>query len=139
MTVVVILIDQHLLQLSSSSDMPSNAVQVLDVLIQYLVVEHIDYAVELGLQGICMVHKKFRVLYFTTVTRRQIEIQLLDQSSHFFIGCMFQPFLCLTLGPPLRCTSLMWSDRLIPCFICLRNSSWTLWSLLSCEYNCTYW
>lgn len=49
--VVVILIDQHLLQLSSSSDMPSNAVQVLDVLIQYLVVEHIDYAVELGLQG----------------------------------------------------------------------------------------
>ena len=32
--------------------MPGNAVQVLDVLIQYLVVEHIDYAVELGLQGI---------------------------------------------------------------------------------------
>ncbi|XP_078314099.1 exocyst complex component 5-like [Crassostrea virginica] len=38
--------------LSSSSDMPGNAVQVLDVLIQYLVVEHIDYAVELGLQAI---------------------------------------------------------------------------------------
>lgn len=41
----------YVLQLSSSSDMPGNAVQVLDVLIQYLVVEHIDYAVELGLQG----------------------------------------------------------------------------------------
>ena len=38
-------------QLSSSSDMASNAVQILDVLIQHLVTEHIDYAVELGLQG----------------------------------------------------------------------------------------
>lgn len=63
MIVVVILIDQHLLQLSSSSDMPSNAVQVLDVLIQYLVVEHIDYAVELGLQGTCTVHKKSQVKF----------------------------------------------------------------------------
>lgn len=38
-------------QLSSSSDMAPNAVKILDVLIQYLVIEHIDYAIEIGLQG----------------------------------------------------------------------------------------
>lgn len=31
--------------------MSGNAVQIFEVLVQYLVVEHIDYAVELGLQG----------------------------------------------------------------------------------------
>ncbi|KAJ8308969.1 hypothetical protein KUTeg_013843 [Tegillarca granosa] len=38
--------------LSSSLDMASNAVKILDVLIQYLVIEHIDYAIEIGLQAI---------------------------------------------------------------------------------------
>ena len=31
--------------------MASNALKILDVLIKYLVTEHIDYAIELGLQG----------------------------------------------------------------------------------------
>ncbi|KAL5008482.1 hypothetical protein ScPMuIL_014063 [Solemya velum] len=38
--------------LSSNSDLAANAIKVLDVLIQYLVTEHIDYAIEIGLQGI---------------------------------------------------------------------------------------
>ncbi|GAB1597556.1 exocyst complex component 5-like [Argonauta hians] len=38
--------------ISSPSDLPSNAVRILETLIQFLVMEHIDYAVELGLQAI---------------------------------------------------------------------------------------
>lgn len=38
--------------LSRQSDIPGNAVQIFDILFQYLCVEHIDYALELGLQGI---------------------------------------------------------------------------------------
>lgn len=38
--------------LSSSSQMSGNAVQVFEVLVDYLVVQHIDYALELGLKSI---------------------------------------------------------------------------------------
>ena len=38
-------------QLSSSSDLSSNAVEIFEVLVGRLVLEHIDYAVELGLLG----------------------------------------------------------------------------------------
>lgn len=38
--------------LCTSSDLAGNAEKILDVLIQYLVLEHIDYALELGLQAI---------------------------------------------------------------------------------------
>ena len=38
-------------QLSGTSDVAPNAVKILDVLIKYLVSEHIDYAIEVGLQG----------------------------------------------------------------------------------------
>lgn len=44
--------------------MSGNAVQILDVLIQYLVVEHIDYAVELGLQGMVAFEIFMYVIYF---------------------------------------------------------------------------
>lgn len=46
------------IQISSQSDLPSNAVRILETLIQYLVIEHIDYAVELGLQGETSTHFK---------------------------------------------------------------------------------
>ena len=39
-------------QLSSRSDMASNATQIFELLVQYLCIEHIDYALELGLQGL---------------------------------------------------------------------------------------
>lgn len=38
--------------LSSSSDLASNSIKIFELLVQYLVTEHIDYAVEIGLQGI---------------------------------------------------------------------------------------
>ena len=44
-------------QLSGTSDVAPNAVKILDVLIKYLVSEHIDYAIEVGLQGrfVCLI------------------------------------------------------------------------------------
>ena len=39
------------LQLSARSDLPENATKIFDLLVQFLVTEHIDYALELGLQG----------------------------------------------------------------------------------------
>ena len=39
------------LQLSSRGDLPNNATQIFDILVQYLLVEHMEYALELGLQG----------------------------------------------------------------------------------------
>ena len=41
----------NIFQLSGSSDVATNAVKILDVLIRYLVTEHIDYSIEIGLQG----------------------------------------------------------------------------------------
>lgn len=38
--------------LSSAKDLPSNAVEILSILVSYLLHEHIDYAIEVGLQGI---------------------------------------------------------------------------------------
>ena len=38
--------------LSNQKDMPGNAVEVFNILISYLLHEHIDYALEIGLQGI---------------------------------------------------------------------------------------
>ncbi|XP_063222638.1 exocyst complex component 5 [Bacillus rossius redtenbacheri] len=38
--------------LSGQSDLPGNALQLLEVLLHHLVVEHLDYALELGLQGV---------------------------------------------------------------------------------------
>jgi len=36
-------------------DVATNGSKIFDLLIQYLCVEHIDYAIELGLQGQCYV------------------------------------------------------------------------------------
>ena len=40
-----------LFQLSSRTELPSHATKIFDILVQYLCIEHIDYALELGLQG----------------------------------------------------------------------------------------
>lgn len=63
-------------QISSPSDLPSNAVKILETLIQYLVMEHIDYAVELGLQG--NVLKKFHVLEIVKEFHLQVIITQTD-------------------------------------------------------------
>jgi hypothetical protein len=38
--------------LSPPKDLPSSAVEILSILISYLLNEHIDYALEIGLHGI---------------------------------------------------------------------------------------
>ncbi|KAK3093226.1 hypothetical protein FSP39_012945, partial [Pinctada imbricata] len=67
--------------LSSSSDMASNAVQVFDVLVQYLVVEHIDYAVELGLQAIPLPDTKSQpqVYFFDVVGQANTLFHLFEK------------------------------------------------------------
>jgi len=45
-------------QLSNKMDVATNASKIFDLLIQYLCVEHIDYAIELGLQGQCYITGK---------------------------------------------------------------------------------
>ncbi len=36
--------------LSPQKDLPSNAAEILNILVSYLIHEHIDYALEIGLQ-----------------------------------------------------------------------------------------
>ncbi|XP_076314022.1 exocyst complex component Sec10 isoform X1 [Tachypleus tridentatus] len=57
--------------LSRQSDLPANAVQIFDILLQYLCVEHIDYALELGLQGIPLSEPKSPPeIYFFDLVRQ---------------------------------------------------------------------
>jgi len=39
-------------------DVATNASKIFELLIQYLCVEHIDYAIELGLQGLYHIHSE---------------------------------------------------------------------------------
>lgn len=51
--------------LSSPKDLPSNTVEIMSILVSYLLHEHIDYAVEIGLQGIPLPEgKTIPELYF---------------------------------------------------------------------------
>lgn len=67
--------------LSSSSDMSSNAVQIFEVLVQYLIIEHIDYAVELGLQAIPLPDPKSQpeVYFFDVVGQANTLFHLFEK------------------------------------------------------------
>merc|ERR1712029_216314 len=57
--------------LSSGDSMPANAREVMSILISYLLHEHIDYALETGLQGIPLAEcKTVPELYFFDVVRQ---------------------------------------------------------------------
>lgn len=56
--------------LSRQSDLPGNSAQILDILFQFLCVEHIDYALELGLQGIPSAESKNPEIYFFDIVRQ---------------------------------------------------------------------
>jgi len=57
--------------LSKKSDIPTNASQVFDILTNGLLKEHVDYALELGLQGIPIPEAKTRPeIYFFDVVKR---------------------------------------------------------------------
>lgn len=62
---------QRCQMLSRPSDLPGNAVQIFNILLQNLCVEHIDYALELGLQGIPVTEPKSPPeIYFFDVVRQ---------------------------------------------------------------------
>lgn len=79
--------------LSGSSDVAANSVKILDVLIKYLVIEHIDYAVELGLQGIPVPEPKMepRIYFFDVVSQANslfhlFEKQFMDSAVPLFLS-----------------------------------------------------
>jgi hypothetical protein len=63
-------------QLSKPEDKASNATQILDRLLNSLLIEHVDYALELGLQAIPVVEgsKNPSTLYFFTVVHQSNNI-----------------------------------------------------------------
>lgn len=70
-SVFFLLITIFLFQLSKPSELASNAVDILETLLQHLLVEHVDYALELGLQAIPINESKaFPQLYFFEIVRR---------------------------------------------------------------------
>lgn len=79
--------------LSGSSDVASNAVKILDVLIKYLVNEHIDYAIEIGLQGIPIADPKSepQIYFFDVVSQANtlfhlFEKQFMDSAVPLFMS-----------------------------------------------------
>lgn len=57
--------------LSQQADLPSNAVQLLEILLQYLINEHVDYALELGMQSIPIPESRTQPeIHFFKVTRQ---------------------------------------------------------------------
>jgi hypothetical protein len=62
-------------------DLPNNALSVFDILLQYLCVEHIDYALELGLQGIPSSEPKTQpeIFFFDVVRQCNAICHLLEK------------------------------------------------------------
>jgi len=68
-------------QLSQSKDCAANAAQILEILLQYLVVEHVDYAVDLGLQAVPIPESKNKpqIYFFDVVRQCNAIIHLLEK------------------------------------------------------------
>lgn len=60
------------LQLSQPSELANNAAQIFEVLLQQLIVDHLDYALELGLQAVPIAETKTQQpnIYFFDVVRQ---------------------------------------------------------------------
>jgi len=67
--------------LSSSKDLAHNAVEIFGILISYLLHEHVDYALELGLSGIPLAECKTipELFFFDVVGQTNAIIHLLDK------------------------------------------------------------
>ncbi|KAH9492730.1 Exocyst complex component 5 [Bulinus truncatus] len=67
--------------LSSTSDLASNAMKIFEILIQYLVTEHIDYAVEIGLLGIPPAEPKVEpeIYFFDVVSEANTLFHLFEK------------------------------------------------------------
>lgn len=66
--------------LSQPSDLPANAAQIFDVLLHYLINEHVDYALELGLQGIPKPESRNppEIHFFNLIRQCNVIIRLLE-------------------------------------------------------------
>ncbi|KAG8234088.1 hypothetical protein J437_LFUL014617 [Ladona fulva] len=68
--------------LSRPSELPGNAVQIFDSLLHYLVEEHVDYALELGLQSVPIPETKTtqpQLFFFDVVRQCNAIIHLLEK------------------------------------------------------------
>ncbi|KAK0181895.1 hypothetical protein PV327_000079 [Microctonus hyperodae] len=67
--------------LSQPADLPTNALQILDILLQYLMNEHVDYALELGLQSVPIPENRTppEIHFFNVVRQCNVIVRLLEE------------------------------------------------------------
>ncbi|XP_024882406.1 exocyst complex component 5, partial [Temnothorax curvispinosus] len=67
--------------LSQSIDVPGNALQILEILLQYLISEHVDYALELGLQSVPIPESRTQpeIHFFNVVHQCNAIVRLLEE------------------------------------------------------------
>ena len=67
--------------LSQPSDVPGNAFHILDILLQYLMSEHVDYALELGLQSVPIPETRVQpdLHFFNIVRQCNVIVRLLEE------------------------------------------------------------
>ncbi|KAH8381050.1 hypothetical protein KR200_008509, partial [Drosophila serrata] len=70
--------------LSTETELPGNAIKLNDILLRFLMHEHVDYALELGLQAVPLAEGRvFPQLYFFDVVQKtNIIVHLLDKLCH---------------------------------------------------------
>lgn len=68
-------------QLSKEADLPGNIVRLADILLRYLMHEHIDYALDLGLQAIPIGESKAvpQIYFFDVVQKCNTIVLLLEK------------------------------------------------------------
>lgn len=69
------------LQLSKEEDLPANIIRLADILLRYLMHEHVDYAIDLGLQAIPIAENKTvpQIYFFDVVQKSNTIVHLLDK------------------------------------------------------------
>jgi exocyst complex component 5 len=69
-------------QLSKEADTPGNIIKLADILLKYLVSEHCDYAVELGVQSIPIADSKSapKIYFFDIVQKTNTVIHLMEKT-----------------------------------------------------------
>lgn len=67
--------------LSQSNDVPANASQIFEILLQYLISEHVDYALELGLQSVPIPESRIQpeIHFFNVVHQCNAIVRLLEE------------------------------------------------------------
>ncbi len=69
-------------QLSNSKDLPANAMQIFEILLQYLITEYVDYAIDLGIQSVPVSESSTQqpeIYFFEIVQQTNIIVHLLEK------------------------------------------------------------